>query len=285
MRYKSLSTILITFIINYKIHVRRYANINVNVFCFCRDENQHEDHGLFPGRQRGDHDRGREEANEGPAGRRVGAGAVGRRAARAQQGAVVPRPEREGAHGVRDAGDGHGQVDHGDAHAPGAPVGEFGPVADPARQPSVRETGARQRHAADGGRRRGRDAAAHRARGSYPAHREVRPVRAAHGRRHRGRGRRGRVLLRRHRQPVAGAPGFPADPRPGRGPHVPVRPGLAAGPSAARFVVVVRSRRRHRLPGPARRRHTLVPADAVRRVRLRNTSRLDGHALNRINML
>jgi hypothetical protein len=35
-------------------------------------------------------------------------------------------------------------------------VGEVGPVADPARQPGFRETGARQRHAADGGRRRGR---------------------------------------------------------------------------------------------------------------------------------
>lgn len=187
---------------------------------------------MFPRRQRGDNERGREEADERPAGRRVGAVVVRRRAARTQQGVAVPRPKREGAHGVRDAGDGHGQVDHGDAHAPGAPMGEVGPVADPARQPGVRETGARQRHAADGGRRRGRAAAAHRARGPDPAHREVRPVRAAHGRRHRGRGRRGRVLLRRDRQPVAGAPGVPADPCPGRRPHVPVRPGLAAGPSA-----------------------------------------------------
>jgi len=48
---------------------------------FCRDQNQHEDDGLFPRRQRGDDSRGREEADEGPAGRRVGTGTVQRRAA------------------------------------------------------------------------------------------------------------------------------------------------------------------------------------------------------------
>jgi len=74
---------------------------------------------------------------------------------------------------------------------------------------------------------------------------------------------------------VAGAPGVPACPRVGRRPDVPVQPRLAAGPSAARRAVTVAGDRR----GTARRRHTLVPADAVRHIRLRNTSQLDGHSL------
>jgi len=74
---------------------------------------------------------------------------------------------------------------------------------------------------------------------------------------------------------VAGAPGVPACPRVGRRPDVTVQPRLAAGPSAARRTVTVADDRR----GTARRRDTLVPADAVRHIRLRNTSQLDGHAL------
>lgn len=164
-------------------------------------------------------------------------------------------------------------------------MGETGTVADPARQPGVREKRARQRHAADGGgrkrrrrRRRRKAAIAHRARGGRQSHPEGRTLRAAHGGRHRGRGRRGRVLLRRHRQPLAGAPGVPARPRDGRGSGVAVRPRLAAGPSAARRAAVVIAAGGR---GPARRRHPLVPADAVRHIRLRNTGQLDGHALIR----
>jgi hypothetical protein len=84
-------------------------------------------------------------------------------------------------------------------------------------------------------------------------------------------------VLRRHRQPVAGAPGIPACPRGGRGPGVAVRPRLAAGPSAGRRAVTAAVTGGRR--GTARRRHTLVPADAVRHIRLRNTRQLDGHAL------
>lgn len=240
-----------------------------------RDQNQFENDGLFPGRQRGDHGRGREEADEGPAGRRVGARAVRGRPAAAQQGAAVPGPERYGAHRVRDAGDGHGQVDHGHAHAPGAPMGEAGTVADPTREPGVRETGARQRHAADGDR--GRRPAAGRARGGRATQRAERAVRAAHRGRHRGGRRRSRLVLRGHRQPVAGAPGVPAGPRGRRGPHVATRPRLAAGPSARRPDLLGRRRG----PRAARRRHPLVPSHAVRHIRLRRAVRLDGHALTR----
>jgi len=160
-------------------------------------------------------------------------------------------------------------------------VGETGTVADPARQPGVREKRARQRHATDSGgrRRRCRKAAiAHRARGGHQSHPEGRTLRAAHGGRHRGRGRCGRLLLRRHRQPLAGPLGVPARPRDGRGPGVAVRPRLAAGPSVARRAAVIVAAGGR---GPALRRHPLVPADAVRHIRLRNTGQLDGHALIR----
>lgn len=249
----------------------------------CRDEDQHEDDGLFPGRQRGDDGRGREEADEGRAGGRHGAGAVGGRAAPAQPGTAVPGPERDGAHGLRAAADGRGQVHHGDGHPPGAPVGETRTVADPARQPGVREAGARQRHVADGGRRwrrRRRPAGvADGARRPGGARRADGPVRAAHRGRHRRGRRRGGLVLRRPGQPLAGPPGVPAGPRARRRPHVAVRTRLAARTSVPRFRVRGR-------PTPAaaaaatRQRHTLVPAHAVRHIRLRDTGRLDGRPLN-----
>lgn len=234
---------------------------------------------MFPGRQRGNHRHGPEEADERSAGRRVGVSADRRRHAASQRGSVVSGQERDGAHRVRDAGDGRRQVDHRDAHAPGTPVGETGTVADPTRQSGVRQTGARQRHAAHGGRHGGRrPAPAHRARGRSATRREDRTVRAAHRRRHRRCGRRGRLVLRRRGQPVAGPSGVPAGPHGSRRPRVPLQPRLAAGPSA----VVDYSH----LPGSIRgrtttgRRHTLVPAHAVRHIRLRDTVRMDGHALN-----
>lgn len=253
------------------------------LFFFSRDENQYENDGMFPGRQRGDYWNGPEEADERLADRRVGIGADRQRHAAPQRGPVVPGQERDGAHRVRDAGDGRGQVDYRDAHPPDSPVGETGTIADPARQSGVRQTSARQRHAAHGGRHGGRrTASAHRARGRSAAHREERTVRATNRRRHRRGGRRGRLVLRRRGQPVAGPPGVHASAHGGRRPGVPLRPRLAAEPSAARVAVVVFCR----LPGPVHRRtttgrrHTLVPAHAVRHIRLRDTVRVDGHALN-----
>lgn len=234
---------------------------------FCRDKNQLSDHGLFPGRQRGDDGPGREEADARPAGRRLGARAVRGRDAPAQPRAAVPGPERDGAHRLRDAGDGRGPVDNGDADAPRAPVGETGTVADPARQPGVRETGARQRHAAGGDRRRrsGRPAAAaDGARGPGAARRADGAVRAAHRGRHRRGGQRGGLVLRRPGQPLAGPSRVPARPRAGRRARVPVRPGLAAGPPVPGLRLRGRPARRPAPSAAARRRYTLVPADAVR---------------------
>lgn len=158
-------------------------------------------------------------------------------------------------------------------------MGKTGTVADPACQSGVREERARQRHAADGCRQRSRRwpaATAHRARGLRQSHREDRTLRAAHGGRHRRCGRRRGVVLRRHRQPVAGALGVPARPCVGRRPGVAERSRLAAGPSAARSTVTTTGAGQR---GKARRWHTLVPADAVRHIRLRNSCQLDGHAL------
>jgi len=79
-------------------------------------------------------------------------------------------------------------------------VGETGTVADPIRQPGVREKCARQRHATNGDQRGPRSATtAHGARGRSQPHREDRTLRATHGRWHCRRGRRRGVVLRRHR--------------------------------------------------------------------------------------